>query len=44
MSEMEMRAIEEDLVLWEDEDGEFEIVDLNEYRESYEDYISSYIY
>ena len=39
MSEMEMRAIEE----MEIED-EYEDVDLDEYRESYEDYISSYIY
>lgn len=44
MSAEEMKVIEEDLVLWEEEDGEFEIVDLNEYRESYQDYISSYIY
>jgi hypothetical protein len=39
MSEMEMRAIEEMEI-----EEEYEDVDLDEYRESYEDYISSYIY
>lgn len=39
MSEMEMKAIEEMEI-----EEEYEVVDLDEYRESYNDYISSYIY
>ena len=41
MSELEMKTIEENLLL---EEEDYETVDLDEYRESYNDYISSYIY
>lgn len=40
---MEELEIMEEVNEWEEEE-EYEVVDLDEYRESYNDYISSYIY